>query len=98
MCFALEPPEAIAISGEDRWQDLDRYIAAEARVVRAIHFAHSPRAEAPIDAIGAKHRAGGKTWRRGIRVGQSALRVPASCRFNARASTTADRQQRVVVL
>src|SRR5262245_35478924 len=43
--FALEPGDAIGIGGERIGQDLDRDVASELRVARAIDLAHAARTE-----------------------------------------------------
>ena len=45
MRFAIESRETIRIDAEDRRQDLDRDVASERRVTRAIDLAHPSRAE-----------------------------------------------------
>jgi hypothetical protein len=42
--FLLEATQAIGVFRESFRQDFDRNVAAEARVLRAKHFAHSARA------------------------------------------------------
>ena len=43
--FLLEATEAFRVGGDVRRQDLDRDVAPEPRVVRAIHLAHAAGAE-----------------------------------------------------
>ena len=43
--FLLEAMETLAVSGERGGQDLDRDLAAEARIAGAIHFAHPAHAD-----------------------------------------------------
>ena len=43
--LALESRDAIRIAGEEGGEDLDRDVAAQARVARPIHFAHAARAD-----------------------------------------------------
>ena len=51
-CFAFEARQPIGIGRERRRQDLDRDVAPELRVVRAIHLAHPARArDARLDPI-----------------------------------------------
>ncbi len=42
--FLLEPAKPIGIGAERRRQHLDRDIAAQASIVRSIHFAHAAAA------------------------------------------------------
>ena len=39
--LALETRQALGIAREDTWEDLDRDIASQFRIARAIHFAHA---------------------------------------------------------
>ena len=55
-----EPGEPIGIVRERVGQDLDRDIAIELRVARAIHLAHAAFADRGGDLVGAEARAGGK--------------------------------------
>lgn len=50
----------LGIIGEMRGQDLDRDGAVEARITRAIHFAHAARAQPRLDFIRSEVRARGK--------------------------------------
>ena len=43
--LALEAGDALRIAGERLGQDLDRHVAIELRVARAIHFAHAAAVE-----------------------------------------------------
>ena len=43
--FACEPREPVGVAGERVGQDLERDIAIELRVARAIHLAHPARAD-----------------------------------------------------
>src|SRR5204863_7742647 len=56
--FALEPREAIGIGGDGIGQDLDRHVAIELRVARAIDLAHAAGAEWGDDFVRADARAG----------------------------------------
>jgi hypothetical protein len=58
--FALEPGEPVRILREHLQQDLDRDVAIQLRVVRAIHLAHPARADLRGDFIGAEAGTGGK--------------------------------------
>ena len=49
--FALEPREPIGIAHEGLGQHLDRDIAIQPRIARAIHLAHTARAEQRQDFI-----------------------------------------------
>ena len=44
--FAREPREPFGIAGERVGQDLDRDVAIELRIARAIHLAHAAGADA----------------------------------------------------
>src|SRR5437667_177335 len=52
--LALETSQAVRITGEQGRQDLEGDIAAELRIVRGIHFAHSARAEHRSDFVRAE--------------------------------------------
>src|SRR6185503_17521629 len=54
--LALEPRKAIRIGRETGRQDLDRDVASQLRVARAIHFAHAAHAEQPDDFVDADPR------------------------------------------
>ena len=58
--FALEAREPLGIGDEQLGQDLDRDVAIELRVARAIHLAHAAGAERGEDLVGAEARAEGK--------------------------------------
>jgi hypothetical protein len=45
----LEARAAIGIEREGLREDLDRHVAVEARITRAIHFAHSAFAQLPAN-------------------------------------------------
>src|SRR5262249_43820421 len=49
--LALEPPRALFVLGEGLGQDLDRDLAAELRVLRAVHLPHRARAERSEDRV-----------------------------------------------
>ena len=49
--FALEAGETIGIVGEDVRKDLDRDVALQLRVARAIDLAHAARAERSDDLV-----------------------------------------------
>jgi hypothetical protein len=66
----LEAAEAIRVRRERRRQDLDRDVAAEARILRAVDLAHPSRTERRDDLIGTQTGTGGErhfspsaTWR-----------------------------------
>ena len=50
-CFPVEAREALPIGGECRRQHLDRDVASQLRVARAIDFAHPARAKSREDLI-----------------------------------------------
>ena len=52
LCFALEPREPLWIGGKQLRQHLDRHLAMELRIARAIDLAHSARADRAEDFIG----------------------------------------------
>jgi hypothetical protein len=53
-CFLLEAPEPLAVTGECGGQDFDGDVAAEARIVGAIHVAHAARRDGRDDFIGSE--------------------------------------------
>jgi hypothetical protein len=57
--FLLESVQSIGVGRERRRQHLDRDVASETRIARAIHLAHSTRAERGQDFIWAEAHAGG---------------------------------------
>ena len=56
--LALEAHHAVAVGGEGFRQDLDRDVAAELGVPRAVDLAHPARAERREDLVGAESCAG----------------------------------------
>ena len=54
----LEPAQPVGVGGEGGGQDLDRHVAAQARVLRAIHLSHPARADLREDLVGAEAGAG----------------------------------------
>ena len=58
LCFAAETRQAIRIVGHRRQQHLDRDIAIQLRIARAIHLTHPTRAERGENFVRAKARAG----------------------------------------
>ena len=58
--FAREPREPIGIVRERVRQDLDRDVAIQLRVARAIHLAHAAFADLRGDFVDAEARAGGR--------------------------------------
>ena len=56
--FALEPRQAIRIASHRGWQDLDRDLAAEARIGGAVDGAHATFTDLCGDLIDAESRAG----------------------------------------
>jgi hypothetical protein len=56
--FPLKAREALGVLREGVWQDLDRHLAAEARVRRAIHRAHAAFADLGRDFVDAETGAG----------------------------------------
>ena len=56
--FALEAREAVGIVRERVGQDLDRDVALQPRVARAIHLAHAAGAEQRVDFVRAEASAG----------------------------------------
>ena len=58
--FALEPGEAFGIPRDDIWQDLERHVAIELCIARAIDLAHAARAQSGDDFVRAEARASGQ--------------------------------------
>ena len=56
--FALEPRQPVRIVNDRIGQDLDRDVAVEARVARAIDLAHATGAESADDLVGTEAGAG----------------------------------------
>ena len=56
--LALETREAVRIGREEVGQDLQRDVAIEPRIARAIHLAHAARADERDDFVGAEARTG----------------------------------------
>ena len=56
--LALEARHALGIVAEPVRDDLDRHVATELRVARAIDLAHAPGADKREDLVGAKASAG----------------------------------------
>ncbi len=56
--FAAESREAIRIVGDRRQQHLDRDVAIQLGIARAIHLAHAAGAEGGEDFVRAEARAG----------------------------------------
>ena len=54
----LEAAQPVGIGGEGRRQDLDRHLAAEARVPGAVDLSHSPRSDRREDFVGPESGAG----------------------------------------
>jgi hypothetical protein len=52
--FALEPGEALRVLSQLARKHLDRYFAVELRILGAVHFAHSARADRRKDLEGAE--------------------------------------------
>jgi hypothetical protein len=47
----LEPPEPAGVVGKLRRQDLDRHVAAQPRVGRAVHLSHGAGAQTLADLV-----------------------------------------------
>jgi hypothetical protein len=58
--FLLEAPEALGVADDVRGKDLDRDLASEPGVARAVHLAHAARSEQAQDFVGAQARPGGE--------------------------------------
>ena len=54
----LEAAQAVGVGGEGGRQDLDRHLAAEARVSRAVDLSHPPRSDRREDLVGPESGAG----------------------------------------
>jgi hypothetical protein len=50
--FLLEALQAVRVGRERRRQDLDRDVAAQARVLRTVHLSHPARADRLEDLVG----------------------------------------------
>ena len=61
--LVLEAGHAVLVGGEGFRQDLDRYVAAELGVPRAVHLAHAARAERSADFVRAETCAGRQAHR-----------------------------------
>jgi hypothetical protein len=55
--FSFEANDARRIVGERFRQNLDRHLPAQARVTRAVDFAHAAASERGVDLIATQHRA-----------------------------------------
>ncbi len=62
--FLLETPQAFRISGKGSGQDLDRDLATEASVARAIHLSHATSTESGKNFVGPEFGSRGKRHRR----------------------------------
>ena len=58
--FALEAGEPVGVEGEQFGEDLQRDVAIELRVVRAIDLPHPARAQGRLNLVRAKARASGQ--------------------------------------
>jgi hypothetical protein len=56
--FVHESPQAIGVGGKWLWKDLDRDVAAEARIARAIDLAHAASAKRRQNLVRAETGAG----------------------------------------
>ena len=81
--FALESREPLGVCRERARQDLDRHIAPEARVARAVHLAHAAGTERRHHVVVAQATAGGQPGREAGRRDAGAW-----TRFAARPATT----------
>ena len=52
--LALESGKALVVAGKGAWQNLDRHVAPEARVVGAIHLSHPAPAEQRLNLVDAE--------------------------------------------
>ncbi len=62
--LATESGQTIAIVGDRRQQHLDRDVAIQLRVARAVDLAHAARAKGGEDLVGAEARAADQRQRR----------------------------------
>jgi hypothetical protein len=62
--LSLEAGEPLGIVRHGVGKHLDRHLAAEARVARAVHLAHATRAERGDDLVGSETGTGGE-WHPG---------------------------------
>ena len=101
--FALEAGEAIGIAGEGIRQNLERDVAIQLRIARAIHLAHAAGAKGREDFV----RAEAGAWSEGQRlvdyIGGTTARTDEDCarkcslaarRNGARTVTWSDAQRR----
>ena len=61
LCFTFEASEAIRIKGERVREDLERNIAIQLEIARAIDLAHPAGAEGGEDLVRTESRASGKS-------------------------------------
>ena len=52
--FLLEAVQQVPVCGECGGENLNRYTAVQARILRPVHFSHSARAQGRDDFIGAQ--------------------------------------------
>ncbi len=67
--LALEAPEAVRVAGQGLGQDLDRHLAAEPRVARAVDLAHPPGPDEAEDLVRPEPHAGRKWHGRSAELG-----------------------------
>jgi hypothetical protein len=87
--FLLEAAETVLIVREGRGEDLDGHVAAEARIARAVHFAHSSRSNERENFVRPKLTAGSE-WQ-----GGGIIHGPAPIRSTARQSVESPAAQAV---
>ena len=76
--FALEPRDAIRVGGERHWQDLDRDVAPQLGIARAIHLAHATGAQLRQYVVRAEAKAGLQPRRRHSSINPSSANASGS--------------------
>jgi len=61
--FLLEPPQRVGIVGEVARQHFHGDVAAQARILRAVHLAHAARTDGREDLVRTEHPARSKHGR-----------------------------------
>ena len=73
--LAFEPQDGVTIGGDARRENLDRDIAAQARIAGTIHLAHSSCAEQRDNLVSADTRAGLEGQRGNYTIADCGLRI-----------------------
>ena len=61
LCFALESREPFRVSGDKVGENLDRDVAIQPCIARAVHLAHAPGAKGRKDLVWSESNSGGKS-------------------------------------